>query len=455
MSLTVDKIEKILAQRKRLCWKPKPPHPDGNGLHLIVRSPDAASWAVRYQLRGKRTWVGLGSLNEHDIKRDLDRARRECHQIQLDLRQHGIDPKDKKDATLEAAKDAALKAKTFKEVAEEYLAEVLERKVTAGKFKAVTLNNWKQRLKQRAYPVIGEMRMEKVSGGTRAVIDVLHQTHTNRGKQGRFVDVAPWPAENLRGYIADIIEYAMQMEYCPRSGYNPAHRENINKSIPELEKPKPKEIDYHEIPPFVARVRAYQGTTWGGGSERAKASGVAATLLIMLTASRIGAAVAARWDDIDLGKAIWTIPKDDQKRTRGEAQTQITVYKVPLSPQAVELLSSHPREGQYVFPGQKTGGHVTRVPIVSLMDRVGFDHHTPHDFRKFFSTWANDYAWGDGQHFKHEVIEHCLAHLVGSEVSRIYNTASQIDLRRRVMNAWANFSYPRDSGNIIKLRKHG
>ena len=110
-------------------------------------------------------------------------------------------------------------------------------------------------------------------------------------------------------------------------------------------------------------------------------------------------------------------------------------------PEAVELLENHPREGQYVFPGRKTGGHIGREPVVTLMNRCGLDQHTPHTFRKFFSTWANDYTWGDGLHFKHEVIEHCLAHLIGSEVSRIYNTATQIDLRRQVYNAWAKFSY--------------
>jgi integrase len=347
----------------------------------------------------------------------------------------------RKHEVLEAARDAALKAKTFEEVAEEYLSEVLERRLAADKMKAATLNNWKTRLRRHAYPVIGKRRMEEIATSSRAIIDVLFQSHTFRGKQGRYVDVSPWPAENLRGYIADIIDYAMQMEYCPRSGFNPADRENLDKSIPELEKPPAKEMDYHEIPPFVAKVREYQRTTWNGGSERAKTSGVVATLLIMLTAARIGVTVAARWEDIDLDKAIWSIPKGDQKRTRGEAQKQMSVYKVPLSPEAVELLENHPREGQYVFPGLKTGGHISREPVVTLMDKCGLDRHTPHDFRKFFSTWANDYTWGDRQHFKHELIEHCLAHLVGSEVSRIYNTATQIDLRRQVYNAWAKFSY--------------
>lgn len=392
MSLTVGKIEKILAQRGVPGWKPRSPHPDDNGLHLIVSSPDAASWAMRYQLRGKRTWIGLGTLDVHHIKEDLDRARRECHTIKLELAK-GIDPQQKRQDERDAVDAAALSAKTFQEVAEEYM----EKSPVFLGLDSETRDNWHQRLRDYAYPVIGHRSVKNI--GPAAVIEVMDQDYSGvgawRDKKGRFSIVAPWAAENTRTYIATVIAYAKQKEYRPLEDFNPADRKNISLSVPELAKPKPKYHDYHEIPAFVARVREYQKTTWGGGgTERSRQSGVAATLLIMLTASRIGVTVGAEWDDFDLSSAIWKIPKVEQKKTRGQAQKELDVYQVPLAPQAVELLSTIPREGKYVFPGLKASAHISRTPVDTVLNRAGFDHHTPHAFRKFFSTWANDYTWG-------------------------------------------------------------
>jgi len=50
-----------------------------------------------------------------------------------------------------------------------------------------------------------------------------------------------------------------------------------------------------------------------------------------------------RWEDLDLDKAEWTIPKEETKAGR--------VHDVPLSKQAVEILRGLPRfeGGPYVF----------------------------------------------------------------------------------------------------------
>jgi integrase len=451
--LSVKKIEKILARRKP--GDKAKFYPDGKGLHLTVGGPNAASWNVRYQLRGKRTWISVGVLDAHNIEKDLTRARQACHQLRLE-KKDGLDPQQQKQKRLSEAKAAAEKARTFKQCAEEYL----ERK--DKNLAAVTAVHWRQRLKRYVYPLIGDWRIEAV--GTAAISKVLDQhvegKGTRNGKEGRFCDVRPWVAENTRGYIASIIRFAMQKEYRPREGYNPALRENLDEIIPELPESTPNRmLPYPEMPAFVARVREYQRSTWRAGCSRATASGVNAILLIMLTAARIGSTICARWADIDLDKtgggknAIWTIPAEEMKYTRGKARKEVEVYRVPLSPQAVELLSTIPQEGRYVFIGQKAGGHISDEPVRGLLERLGYDF-TPHGFRRSFSTWGND----DPRGFDHNVIEHCLAHLVGTKVSRIYNTAEQIAKRRRVMNAWGEFAYaptPVETGIVVKLRQHG
>jgi integrase len=456
--LSVGKIDRILRLGKP-GFKPYF-FPDGNGLHLKVGGTGAASWQVRYTPPGNksRTWTGLTKNKfdpRGDIKTQLDDARRECLQIQLDIK-IGKDPKDEKKKQYEANEDARLKSKTFKYAAEEFL----EQSPHFQKLGDETKDQWRVRLKDRIYPIIGQRLVNDI--GPAAVIEVMHQPYSWRDKIGRFDTVAPVAAEGCRMYIATILKYAQQKEYRDREDFNPGDRKNINLSVAELEKPKRKDIDYHEVPPFVLKLREYQVAKWsGGGSERSRLAGVAATLLIMLTATRIGQALQAKWVDIDTKKGIWKVDNEDMKQTKAEAQRQPDSYKIPLSPQAVELLESLPREGKYVFVGRKTGIHLSRGPIDRLMTTLGLHLYTPHDFRRFFSTWANEQMAGERKRFDEQVIEHCLTHLKkradAGDVAYIYNRSEQVELRRQVYNAWAGFCYPPAGGGaeIIQLQKHG
>ena len=57
MRLTAKRIAKL---RKRPRGKP---YPDGHGLHLQVKSLNAASWLFRYERNGRDRWMGLGPLH--------------------------------------------------------------------------------------------------------------------------------------------------------------------------------------------------------------------------------------------------------------------------------------------------------------------------------------------------------------------------------------------------------
>jgi integrase len=63
----------------------------------------------------------------------------------------------------------------------------------------------------------------------------------------------------------------------------------------------------------------------------------AALRFIILTACRLGEALGAGWDEIDLEAAEWVIPKERMKARTKE-------HRVPLSPQALAVLKSLPTE---------------------------------------------------------------------------------------------------------------
>jgi integrase len=78
--------------------------------------------------------------------------------------------------------------------------------------------------------------------------------------------------------------------------------------------------------------------------------------LLLLTGCRRGEALAAEWDDIDLGAGIWSKPASTTK--------QAADHVVPLSAPARQLLSDiadNGSAGAYVFPSHGAVGHRTTI----------------------------------------------------------------------------------------------
>src|SRR3546814_20941171 len=68
----------------------------------------------------------------------------------------------------------------------------------------------------------------------------------------------------------------------------------------------------------------------------------------ILTAARTGEVIGAKWDEVDLEKAIWTITA-----TRMKAGKE---HRVPLSPRAVEILQATPGLGkEWLFSAIRRG----------------------------------------------------------------------------------------------------
>jgi hypothetical protein len=62
------------------------------------------------------------------------------------------------------------------------------------------------------------------------------------------------------------------------------------------------------------------------------------------------------------------------------------------------------------------------------------EEFTVHGFRSTFRDWA-----GDKTNFAREVVEHALAHMIGSEVERAYRRGHALEKRRDLMGAWAAY----------------
>jgi integrase len=165
----------------------------------------------------------------------------------------------------------------------------------------------------------------------------------------------------------------------------------------------------------------------------------------VLTAARSQEVLKARWSEVDLDAGVWTVPPERMKMRRE--------HRVPLPPQAIELLRGLDREddgnGGYLFIGTQTGrplGHTTLQQLLKRMNQPT----TVHGFRSSFRDWA-----GERTAFPHDVCEAALAHVKG-KTERAYQRGDLFGKRRALMTAWARFATnPNDKlgQKVVSLRR--
>ena len=161
----------------------------------------------------------------------------------------------------------------------------------------------------------------------------------------------------------------------------------------------------------------------------------------ILTATRSGETLAARWDEIDLDAKIWTIPPARTKAARE--------HRIPLSDHAIAILQEMEtaKTGDYVFPGQRPGRPLSGMAFEMLLRRIG-SPFTTHGFRSSFRDWA-----GNETTFPRELAEYALSHVIGDKAEQAYRRSDALERRRELMDAWARHC-ARDGGkNVLAFKR--
>jgi integrase len=161
----------------------------------------------------------------------------------------------------------------------------------------------------------------------------------------------------------------------------------------------------------------------------------------ILTATRSGEALAARWDEIDMDGKVWTVPPGRTKAARE--------HRVPLSDRTLAILKEMDagRTGEYVFPGQRPGRPLSNMAFELLLRRAKSDY-TAHGFRSSFRDWA-----GNETHFPRELAEHALAHVIGDKAEQAYRRSDALTRRRELMNAWARHCEGGAGENVLVFKR--
>lgn len=161
----------------------------------------------------------------------------------------------------------------------------------------------------------------------------------------------------------------------------------------------------------------------------------------ILTATRSGETMQARWQEIDLDAKIWTIPAERMKAGRE--------HRVPLTARAVTILKEVKlaANGEYVFPGQRRGRPLSNMALEMFLRRMQSEY-TTHGFRSSFRDWA-----GNETNFPRELAEHALAHVIGDKAEQAYRRGDALEKRRALMMAWARYCEGDMGAKVVTLKR--
>ncbi|MGO9399766.1 MAG: tyrosine-type recombinase/integrase [Xanthobacteraceae bacterium] len=388
---------------------------DGGNLFLqITRADDTSysrSWVFAYQMNHKRHWMGLGPTHTVSATAARERARQLREQIVL-----GIDPLAAKRETerqrlAERAKQEALV--TFKACTELFL------KKHSSKWARRHAKQWQETV-ERLFPVLGHL----------AVKDI--ETEHLRKALEPIWEATPETGRRLRARLETILEFAGAAGYRNPALPNPARLE-VLKYLLGGEKRRVQHLDampYAEVPQFLADLRG-----------RKPSPATAALEVLILTAARSGEILGARWSEIDLKAATWTIPAERMKSKRQ--------HRIPLSKRVLDVLTGLTRKGDLIF--SRDGAKALRSDaLTNLLHGLRPDTAAVvHGFRSSFRDWC-----AERTNFPREVCEQALAHAVGSKTEQSYKRSDHLEQRRKLMAQWATYlskPLPAEGANVTEL----
>lgn len=395
---------------------------DERGLYLRVEKGARGinkTWAYRFQMDGHRTIMGLGSyptVGLSDAREAAHVARRKVHA--------GINPIEERRALKTAVRVAAVNNVTFATAAR---ALIDSKQAEWSNLKHA--QQWRNTLSTYAYPIFGNIPVADID--TSLVHEVLAPIWTTKTET----------AKRVRMRIENVLDYARVMGW--REGKNPARwRDHFDRLLAHPN--KIRKVTHHAALPyahmaeFMAALRAREGVS------------ARALEFLVLSASRVGPVINAKWDEIDLEARVWTCPAANMKRDKD--------HRVPLSDDAVTVLRGmlEMPETEFVFANVGTGKGLSNMAMPTVIRRMqkteDWPHITVHGFRSTFRTWAQEKTL-----HQREVAAAALHHVLGDKVEEAYARGDVLAKRRKLMDDWAKFcatSYVETEGeNVVAL--HG
>lgn len=306
-----------------------------SGFGCLVLPSGVKSFIVQYRRNGRSHRVSLGLYGR--ITPEM--ARSEAKKL-LGAVETGSDPI----ADRQAARQAAREARTFKDIADEFMRTHVE-----TKRKSRTAEEYRRILNLHILPAIGSLGMREVG---KSHVSRLHGS----------MSAVPYEANRTRALISTIWNWAEGRDEV--TGTNPCHRLERYK-----EQPRERYLSNDELALLGDALREVKIDPYA----------VAAIKLLILTGARLREVLHARWEHVDIERGTLFLP--DSKTGKK------TIY---LGAAALEILMGLPRldDNPHIIPGAIPGR--PRYGLHSLwkvvIEAAGLEGVRIHDLRHSFAS---------------------------------------------------------------------
>jgi integrase len=372
--LTAIAVERIKSDPERRFEVPDALLP---GLYLVVQPSGRRSFALRTRIHNRPVKITLGRHPAMRLEEAREKARAELKRIQA-----GGDPR---------AVRVVAEANTVKAVVDEFIA----------RYARPRLKLWREveaRLKRDLVRAYGDRPVGSLG---RADIVRLLDDMSDRGvKQG---------ANRLLAHTRRMLGWAVE-------------RGILQANVAAGVRPPAKEVSRDRV-----LTEDEVAVIWRACGDMGWPFGPLFRLMIA-TAQRRAEAAGLRYADLDLRRAIWTLPREVTKSDRA--------HVVPLSELALEVLAGLPRlhDGELAFSTNGATPPSGWSRAKARLDRLsGVTGWRLHDLRR---TAASAMArLGHPPHVVAAVLNHAPGATQG--VTAIYNRHRYDDEKRAALDAWA------------------
>jgi len=387
---------------------------DEKGLFLLINPNGSKYWRLKYRFLKKEKLLALGVYPEVSLK-----AARESRDNARQQLRNNIDPGEHRKATKRQHQEQA--ENCFESIAREWIAKYRPTWTESHGDKTL------RRLERDIFPWIGSAPIATITAPTllaalrriedRGALETAHRALQNCGQVFRYAVATGYaerdPSGDLKGALPP-----------PRK-----------KHLAAMTDPK-------QVGALLRAIDSYEGTFVTKCALR----------LAPLVFVRPGELRQAEWDEIDFGKAEWSIPAERMKMSEP--------HIVPLATQALELLKElQPLtgRGRYLFPSARSAKRpMSNNAILAALRRMGYskEEMTGHGFRAMARTILDEVLG-----YRVEWIEHQLAHAVKDANGRAYNRTTYLPQRKEMMQRWADYleelKSNTEGSNIIMVNFNG
>ena len=219
-------------------------------------------------------------------------------------------------------------------------------------------------------------------------------------------------AKRAVALLSNVISYGRVMGYV-----NKDPTKGISKFLgSHTTKPRPAIIEPNKVGILLKDIDSIRNKTISNAIK-----------MIIFTAQRRTEVIAAKWEEFDLEKRIWTIPAHRMKMKNA--------HIVPITSKVLSVLKKQKNSSEYVFVSSKRKNqHISQSGVLSALHTLGYKgEQTLHGFRSTFSTLTHD-----SQLFSIDAIEAQLAHKING-VRGVYNRGNYLTERIKMMEWYEEF----------------